>query len=213
MIDSQLVGTSVLFIESRIRASWLMCQVILHSPLLSSSFYVICTLIIYYVYFYSGWYCVWKQCAQWLALWILNKVPPPPPPPPPIPNPSPLCAAWQPSRMWQVEVFQAERGVTLPLPMQNWFWLVTQCQTHKMCYSSVDRPGEQRAGPSPTLMPSPMAADATWRPRSLQPARRCRRAPAGSPEPMSMSCTERAFSAGRQAACRPLLSPFLGGTV
>lgn len=132
---------------------------------------------------------------------------------PPIPNPSPLCAAWQPSRMWQVEVFQAERGVTLPLPMQNWFWLVTQCQTHKMCYSSVDRPGEQRASPSPTLMPSPMAADATWRPRSLQPARRCRRAPAGSPEPMSMSCTERAFSAGRQAACRPLLSPFLGGRV
>ncbi|KAK5857461.1 hypothetical protein PBY51_010708 [Eleginops maclovinus] len=82
-----------------------------------------------------------------------------------------------------------------------------------MCYSSADRPGEQRAKPSPSLMPSPMAADATWRPQSLQTARRRRRAPAGSPKPMSMSCTEKAFSAGRQAACRPLLSPFLGGRV
>lgn len=117
--------------------------------------------------------------------------------------PLPLRVAWQPSRMWQVEVFQAERGVTLPLPMQNWFWLVTQRQAHKMCYSSVDRPGEQRAGPRPTLMPSPMAADATWRPQSLQPARRRRRAPAGSPKPMSMSCTEKAFSAGRQAGSLP----------
>lgn len=86
-------------------------------------------------------------------------------------------------------------------------WLVTQYQIPEMCYSSIDRPGEQRVGPSP------MAADATWRPLSLQPARRCRRAPAGSREPMSMSCTEKAFSAGRQAACRPLLSPFLGGRV
>ncbi|KAI3367681.1 hypothetical protein L3Q82_026523, partial [Scortum barcoo] len=94
-------------------------------------------------------------------------------------------------------------------------WLVTQRQVPEMCYSSIDRPGEQRASPSPSpsLMPSPMAADATWRPQSLQPARRRRRAPAGSPKPMSMSCTEKAFSAGRQAACRPLLSPFLGGRV
>lgn len=92
-------------------------------------------------------------------------------------------------------------------------WLVTRRQIPEMCYSSIDRPGEQRASPRPSHMPSPMAADATWRPQSLQPARRRRRAPAGSPEPMSMSCTEKAFSAGRQAACRPLLSPFLGGRV
>lgn len=90
-------------------------------------------------------------------------------------------------------------------------WLATQYQVPEMCYSSIDRPGEQRAGPSPSLLPSPMAADATWRSQSLQPARRRRRAPAGSPKPMSMSCIEKAFSAGRQAACRPLLSPFLGG--
>lgn len=92
-------------------------------------------------------------------------------------------------------------------------WLVTRRQIPEMCYSSIDRLGEQRASPRPSHMPSPMAADATWRPKSLQPARRRRRAPAGSPEPMSMSCTEKAFSAGRQAACRPLLSPFLGGRV
>lgn len=82
-------------------------------------------------------------------------------------------------------------------------WLVTQRQAPEMCYSSIDRPGEQRASPSPRLMPSPMAADATWRPQSLQPARRRRRAPAGSPKPMSVSCTEKAFSAGRQAGSLP----------
>ncbi|TKS86657.1 hypothetical protein D9C73_020775 [Collichthys lucidus] len=60
--------------------------------------------------------------------------------------------------------------------------LVTQRQVPEMCYSFIDRPGEQRASPSPRLMPSPMAADATWRPQSLQPARRRRRAPAGSPK-------------------------------
>lgn len=43
-------------------------------------------------------------------------------------------------------------------------WLVTLRQVPEMCYSSIDRPGEQRASPSPSLMPSPMAADATWRP-------------------------------------------------
>ncbi|KAK2826005.1 hypothetical protein Q5P01_020219 [Channa striata] len=91
-------------------------------------------------------------------------------------------------------------------------WLVTQYQVPEMCYSSIDRPGEQRANPSSSLMPSPVAADATWRPQTLQPARRRRRVPARSQKPMSMSCTEKAFSAGRQAACRPLLSPF-GGRV
>lgn len=89
-------------------------------------------------------------------------------------------------------------------------WFVTQRQVPQMCFGSIDRLGEQRASPSPSLVHSPVAADATWRPRSLQPASRRRRAPAGSPKPMSMSCTEKAFSAGRQAACRPLLSPFLG---
>ncbi|KAK2891834.1 hypothetical protein Q8A73_017499 [Channa argus] len=91
-------------------------------------------------------------------------------------------------------------------------WLVKQYQVPEMCYSSIDRPGEQRANPSSSLMPSPVAADATWRPQTLQPARRRRRVPARSQTPMSMSCTEKAFSAGRQAACRPLLSPF-GGRV
>ncbi|CAB1443441.1 unnamed protein product [Pleuronectes platessa] len=80
-------------------------------------------------------------------------------------------------------------------------------QVPEMCHSSTDRPGEQRASPSPSLVPSPMAADATWRPQSLQPASRRRRAPAGSPKPMSVSCTEKALSAGGQAARRPLLSP------
>lgn len=92
-------------------------------------------------------------------------------------------------------------------------WLVTGRQVPEICNGSIDRPGEQRASPSPSILPSPTAADATWRPQSLQPARRRRRAPAGSPEPMSMSRSEKAFSAGRQAACRPLLSPFLGGRV
>ncbi len=92
-------------------------------------------------------------------------------------------------------------------------WLVTQHQVPRNVLQLYRQAWQQRASPSPSLMPSPMAADATWRPQSLQPARRRRRAPAGSPKPMSMSCTEKAFSAGRQAACRPLLSPFLGGRV
>lgn len=210
MIDSQLVGTSMVFIESRICAFGLMCQVILHSSLLSSFVFVFLHNLHtdYLSDVFLQWIILCMETVCTMA-YLLNFEQSSPIPTPPLP----LRVAWQPSRMWQVEVFQAERGVTLPLSMQNWFWLVTQRQAHKMCYSSVDRPGEQRAGPSPTLMPSPMAADATWRPQSLQPARRRRRAPAGSPKPMSMSCTEKAFSAGRQAACRPLLSPFLGGRV
>ncbi|TNN80227.1 hypothetical protein EYF80_009552 [Liparis tanakae] len=76
-----------------------------------------------------------------------------------------------PDRMWQVEVFQAERGVTLPLPLQCWFGGDGSARSQK-CFSSADRPGEQRARPGPSLMPSPVATDATWRPLSLQPARR-----------------------------------------
>lgn len=92
-------------------------------------------------------------------------------------------------------------------------WLATQCQTLDKCYSSRDKPSEQRASPNHGFRTSPVAADATWRPQSLQPMRRRWRAPAGSPQLMSMSCTEKALSAGKQARCCPLLSPFLGGGV
>lgn len=74
--------------------------------------------------------------------------------------------------MWQVEVFQASEGVTLPFPMQSWFWLVTRHQGHEMC--STDRPGEERgrsqahthAQPRGSrchmAAPEPSAGEGTW---------------------------------------------------
>lgn len=155
-------------------------------------------LFIYY-YIIAGNHFVYGKCAEWITFWILNKLHPL--------NPHPSL------RSMTAEQNVAGGGLSgrargdLATSSVELVWLVTQYQVPEMCYSSIDRPGEQRASPSP------MAADATWRPQSLQPVRRHRRAPAGSPKPMSMSCTETAFSAGRQAACRPPLSSFLGGRV
>ncbi|KAM7375919.1 hypothetical protein PAMP_005680 [Pampus punctatissimus] len=86
-------------------------------------------------------------------------------------------------------------------------WLVTRHQVPEMCCSSTDRPVEQRASPSPSLMPRPMAADATWRPRSLQLASTSRVTEA------HVHVMHRGGLLSRQAACRPLLSPFLGDSV
>lgn len=142
---------------------------------------------------------MYGKSEQWITFWIFNTVPP---------TLTPLLFGQHDS--------QAECG--------RWrsFRQSERWPCHFLCRTSLvgnTAPGSRNmlqlqtglvnrgASPSHRLMPSPMAADATWRPLSLQPERRRRRAPAGSRTPMSMSCTGKAFSAGRRAACRPLMSP------
>lgn len=93
----------------------------------------------------------------------------------------------------------AARRVTLPLLVQNFGNMAPGPR-------SVPQPGGQRVGPNL------VAADAT---RQLSSPRR--RGNVGARQPchgsLCVSCTEKALSAGRRAARRPLLSHFLGGRV
>lgn len=123
----------------------------------------------------------------------------------PNPHPSPdhdsqaECGRWRsfrPSKGWPCHFF-------LPPPHTESVW----CTNTVPAFRNVPRPYRQawltEGWSRPQSQHSPVAADATWLPWSLQPASRHRREPAGSPEPMSVSCTERAFSAGRQAGSMP----------
>lgn len=132
--------------------------------------------------------------------WILNKVPP-------LHPPSSPCILTAEQNMAGGGLSGRARG-DLATSSAELVQLVTHGKIPPKCAPTP------QTGLVPALdsCPSPLAADATWWPTSLQRGW-CRRSPAGSPKPVSMSWTEKAFSTGRQATCRPLLSPFLPGWV
>ena len=79
MIDSQLVGTGMAFIESR----FLCLQInvsgynsVQPSSVLWHFYHHLHTVYFSDVLLQSIIHCVWNKCAQWNTLWILNKVPP-----------------------------------------------------------------------------------------------------------------------------------------
>lgn len=103
-----------------------------------------------------------------------------------------------------------EGGMTLPLPARRRFWFGSAAPGPvPRLRGQACLPSEKRGPPfrpphfvsSPPWQQMPHAAPGAFSRRGDVGERQ-----PGSPEPMSVSRAEKALPAGRQAACRPLLS-------